>query len=233
MVWNSASVTFLKICYVFIMWCWNCGVLLSHSVNSYRNYCKIVALTEDYGTSWKEGRKEGNVLFNDALNTFSYGYMTSDIWYRTTQIARKETRCRHMGYSFWLAAIVFYVHQPKDRIAHTNAFVTPVVEHWMEQEIAQWIHHEGSIRRPIAPWVNRFTWRHKAEVIQQHIKCMVPFSRIAWWWNCKNSTSYKLYKFQPMFKKILLLELRYTWKQKPGGSNVCGNVTKSYSVWAY
>ena len=24
--------------------------------------------------------KEGNVLFNDALNTFSYGYMASDIW---------------------------------------------------------------------------------------------------------------------------------------------------------
>ena len=24
--------------------------------------------------------KEGNVLFNDALNTFIYGYMASDIW---------------------------------------------------------------------------------------------------------------------------------------------------------
>ena len=24
--------------------------------------------------------QEGNVLFNDALNTFSYGYMASDIW---------------------------------------------------------------------------------------------------------------------------------------------------------
>ena len=27
-----------------------------------------------------------------------------------------------------------------DRIAHTTAFVTPVVEHWLEQEIAQWVH---------------------------------------------------------------------------------------------
>ena len=33
------------------------------------------------------------------------------------------------------------------------AFVTPVVEHWLEREIAQWV-HEGSIRRPIAPWAN-------------------------------------------------------------------------------
>ena len=31
------------------------------------------------------------------------------------------------------------------------AFVTPVVEYWLEREIAQWVHHEISIRRPIAP----------------------------------------------------------------------------------
>ena len=41
------------------------------------------------------------------------------------------------------------MHHPTDRITHTTAFVTPVVEHWLEQEIAQWVHHEGSIRRPI------------------------------------------------------------------------------------
>ena len=27
-----------------------------------------------------------------------------------------------------------------DRIAHTTAFVTPVMEHWLEREIAQWDH---------------------------------------------------------------------------------------------
>ena len=37
------------------------------------------------------------------------------------------------------------------------AFVTPAVGHWLEWEIAQWVHHEGSIRRPIAPWVNALT----------------------------------------------------------------------------
>ena len=26
------------------------------------------------------------------------------------------------------------------RITHTTAFVTPVVEHWLEREIAQWVH---------------------------------------------------------------------------------------------
>ena len=43
------------------------------------------------------------------------------------------------------------MHHPTDRITHTTAFVTPVVKHWLEREIAQWVRHEGSIRRPIAP----------------------------------------------------------------------------------
>ena len=37
---------------------------------------------------------------------FIYGYMASNIWYRTTQIATEETRCRHMGYFFRFAARV-------------------------------------------------------------------------------------------------------------------------------
>ena len=32
------------------------------------------------------------------------------------------------------------MHHPTDRIAHITAFVTPVVEHWLEREIAQWVH---------------------------------------------------------------------------------------------
>ena len=65
---------------------------------------------------------------------FIYGYFI--LWDRTTQIAREETRCRHMGFSFQLAT---------DWITHT--FVTPVVEHCLERKIAQWVYHEGSIRR--------------------------------------------------------------------------------------
>ena len=29
----------------------------------------------------------------------------------------------------------FYMLYPTDRITHTTAFVTPVVEHWLEQKI--------------------------------------------------------------------------------------------------
>ena len=65
-----------------------------------------------------------------------YGYMASDIL-----IVRKETRCRHIGYSYRLTArLFFYMHHSTDRITHTTTFVTPVVEHWLEREIAQWVH---------------------------------------------------------------------------------------------
>ena len=117
------------------------------------------------GEQRKEGKKEGNVLFNDALNTFYlrlYGV-------RTTQIAREETRYRHyMSCSFRLAARVL-LYTPFHRQDSTYngvfffilsfflpffliiiIFLTPFVDHWLEREIVQWVHHEGSIRRPIA-----------------------------------------------------------------------------------
>ena len=42
------------------------------------------------------------------------------------------------------------MHHPTDRITHTTAFVTQVVDHWLDREIAQWVHHEGLIKLPIA-----------------------------------------------------------------------------------
>ena len=48
----------------------------------------------------------------------------------------------------------FCMHHPTDRIAHTTSFVTPVLEHWLEREMTQRVHHEGSIRRPIASWAD-------------------------------------------------------------------------------
>ena len=93
-----------------------------------------------------KSNKEGNMLFNDALNTL---YLV--IWRQTTHIAREETCCRHIGYSFRLAArVLLYASSHRQ----DN---TPVVEHWLEREIAQRVHHEGSIWRPIAPWVNVLT----------------------------------------------------------------------------
>ena len=45
---------------------------------------------------------------------FIYGYMASDIWLRTILIVRKETRCRHIGYSYRLTARVL-LYAPSHR----------------------------------------------------------------------------------------------------------------------
>ena len=50
---------------------------------------------------------------------FIYGYMASDIWLRTILIVRKETRCRNIGYSFRLAAMVI-LYAPPHRQDSTN-----------------------------------------------------------------------------------------------------------------
>ena len=63
---------------------------------------------------------------------FIYGYMASDIWLMTILIVKKETHCCHSKGSF--------ICTIPDRIAHTTAFVTPVEDHWLEREIAQWVH---------------------------------------------------------------------------------------------
>ena len=88
------------------------------------------------------GRKEeGSVLFNDALNTFYlrlYGvrHMVKD----HSDSERGNPLPPH-GLLFTINSQgFFYMHHHTDRIAHTTAFVTPVVEHWLEREIAQWVH---------------------------------------------------------------------------------------------
>ena len=46
---------------------------------------------------------------------FIYGYMASDIWLRTILIVRKETCCRHIGYSCWLTARVLLYAPERER----------------------------------------------------------------------------------------------------------------------
>ena len=79
-------------------------------------------------------RKEGNVLFNDALNTF-YLWLCGVRHMVKDQSARQETRCSHMGYVFWLAArVLLYASSHRQNNTYYG-FVTPHVEHWLEQDI--------------------------------------------------------------------------------------------------
>ena len=78
---------------------------------------------------------------------FIYGYMASDIWLRTILIVRKETRCRHIGYSYRLTARVL-LYAPSHRQDNTyhglcytsrgalagtrNRWVKSYLNHWSQ-----------------------------------------------------------------------------------------------------
>ena len=72
-------------------------------------------------------------LFNDALNTFylwSYGarHMVKD----HLDSERENTLPSHGLLFLIICNGFFYMHHPTDRIAHTTAFVTPIMEYWLE-----------------------------------------------------------------------------------------------------
>ena len=74
-------------------------------------------------------------LFNNTFNTlFIYGYMAYKHMVKDYSDSEKKTYCHY----FPISSKFFYMHHPTDRIAYTVIFVIPVVEHWLEREIAQW-----------------------------------------------------------------------------------------------
>ena len=87
-----------------------------------------------------KGRKEMFYLTTHSTH-FIYGYMAS--WHMVKDHSDSEwgNPLPPHGLLFPINSKgFFYMHNPIDRIAHTTAFVTPVVEHWLEREIAQWVH---------------------------------------------------------------------------------------------
>ena len=70
---------------------------------------------------------------------FIYGYMASDMVKDHSDSEKGNPLPPHRLLFPINSKGLFYTHHPTDRIAHTTAFVTPVVEHWLEREIAQWV----------------------------------------------------------------------------------------------
>ena len=86
---------------------------------------------------------------------FIYGYMASDIWLTTILIVRKETRCRHIGYSYRLATrdLLYAPSHRQDNTYHGLCYTSRgAVAGTRNSSMGP--PHEGSIRRPIAPRAN-------------------------------------------------------------------------------
>ena len=107
-----------------------------------------------YHITGKEGTKEMFYLTTHSTH-FIYGYMASDIWLRTILIVRKETRCRHIGYSFRLAArVLLYAPSHRQDNTYHGLCYTSRGALAGTRNSSMGPPHEGSIRRPIAPWAN-------------------------------------------------------------------------------
>ena len=98
-------------------------------------------------------KKEWNVLFNDALNTFYLRLYGVRHMKKDHSDSNRGNPLPPHGLLFSISSKGYFICIiTQHSITHTTAFVTPVVEQWLEREIAQWVHHEGSTRRPIAQW---------------------------------------------------------------------------------
>ena len=86
---------------------------------------------------------------------FIYGYMASDIWLRTILIVRKETRCRHIGYSYRLTArVLLYAPSHRQDSTYHGLWYTSHGALAGTRNSSMGPPYEGSIRRPTAPWAN-------------------------------------------------------------------------------
>ena len=104
--------------------------------------------------SFREREREMFYLTTHSTH-FIYGYMASDIWLRTILIVRKETRCRHIGYSFQLTArIILYAPSHRQDNTYHGLCYTSRGALAGTRNSSKGPPHEGSIRRPIAPWAN-------------------------------------------------------------------------------
>ena len=91
--------------------------------------------------------------------------MASDIWLRTIPIVRKETHCRHIGYSFRLTArVLLYAPSHSQDNIYNGLCYTSRGALGGTRNSSMGPPHEGSIRRPITPSPNTLTMElHLAE----------------------------------------------------------------------
>ena len=118
------------------------------------------------------GRKEGSVLFNDALNTFYLRLYGVRHMVKTILIVRKETRCRHMGYSYRLTArvLLYAPSHRQDSTYHSLCYASRGALAGTRNS-SMGPPNEGSIQWPIAPWANALTMElHLALIICQRQK---------------------------------------------------------------
>ena len=95
-------------------------------------------MVKDHSDS--ERGKERNVLFNDALNTFYLRLYGVRHMVKDHSDSEKGNPLPPHRLLLSINSKGSFICTIPDRITPTTASVTPVVEYWLEREIAQWVH---------------------------------------------------------------------------------------------
>ena len=112
-----------------------------------------------YGVLAGTERKGKEIFY---LTTHSTHFYFTVIWRQAygkgPHIVREETRCRQMGYSFRLTArLLLYAPSHRQDSTYNGLCYTRRGALAGTRNSSMGPLHEGSIRRPIAPWANALT----------------------------------------------------------------------------
>ena len=86
----------------------------------------------------RPNKDEGNVLFNGTLNTFYlWLYCIGHMVQNHSNTKRGMLLLALHGLLILISSKGSFIYTIPDRIAHTTAFVTPVMEHWLKHQLSQ------------------------------------------------------------------------------------------------
>ena len=163
------------------------GTNVHHQIGRHTR-CARFLITSVYFVriSWEREKK---MFYLTTHSThFIYGYMASDIWLRTILIVRKETRCRHIGYSYRLTSrvLLYAPFHRQDNTYHGLCYTSRGALAGTRNS-SMGPPHERSIRRPITPWANALPLSYVPLCISWRLKInrMLVFVGKAKYWRVK------------------------------------------------
>ena len=132
---------------------------------------------------------------------FIYGYMASDIW--TILIVRKETRCRHIGYSYRLTArVLLYAPSHRQDNTYHGLCYTSRGALAGTRNSSMGPPHEGSIRRPTAPWANVLPLSYVPLLPLSHAFSLVGYLRFIVKQMLKDTSRVRIAKRWELLRKV-------------------------------
>ena len=162
---------------------------IQYNTIQYNKYNTIHTYIHTYvGISrWPKDGTFGLFYLTTHSTHFTYGYMASDIWLRTILIVRKETRCRHIGYSYRVTArVLLYAPSHRQDNTYHGLCYTSRGALAGTRNSSMGPPQEGSIRRPIAPWANVLPLSYvplppkdgtyASQCIKTDYLCLLPFA---------------------------------------------------------